>query len=135
MAGDFGHAFATKGWWRGSGRETGKLAFAAFAIHLAPRASSNALELHGLVLFLLFQFEDYPLEKFMLGISAFNPIDLSRILILLQMDISALMGYTGAVFKDFFGTQAGMLSAVFVLLLWIAVPTWLSLRKFNVKDL
>ncbi|HEY6978583.1 MAG TPA: ABC transporter permease subunit [Chitinophagaceae bacterium] len=89
----------------------------------------------GLVLFLLFQFEDYPLEKFMIGISAFNPIDLSRILILLQMDISALMGYTGAVFKDFFGTQAGMLATILVLLLWIAVPTWLSLRKFNLKDL
>jgi Cu-processing system permease protein len=51
------------------------------------------------------------------------------------MDISALMGYTGAVFKDFFGTQAGMLATILVLLLWIAVPTWLSLRKFNLKDL
>jgi len=89
----------------------------------------------GLVLFLLFQFEDYPLEKVMIAISAFNPIDLSRILILLQMDISALMGYTGAVFKDFFGTQAGISTAMLVLLLWIVVPTWLSLRKFNLKDL
>jgi Cu-processing system permease protein len=89
----------------------------------------------GLVLFLLFQFEDYPLEKFMIAISALNPIDLSRILILLQMDISALMGYTGAVFKDFFGTQAGIFTAMLVLLLWTTVPTWLSLRKFNLKDL
>jgi Cu-processing system permease protein len=89
----------------------------------------------GLILFLLFQFEDYPLEKFMIAISAFNPIDLSRILILLQMDISALMGYTGAVFKDFFGSQGGMFAAMFVLLLWAVIPTWLSLRKFNRKDL
>ncbi len=55
----------------------------------------------GLVLFLLFQFADYPLEKAMVGVSALNPIDLSRILILLKMDVSALMGYTGAIFKDF----------------------------------
>ncbi len=40
----------------------------------------------------------------MVGLSALNPIDLSRILILLQLDVSAMMGYTGAVFKDFFGT-------------------------------
>ncbi len=59
----------------------------------------------GLVLFVLFQFADYPLEKMMVGVVTLNPIDLSRILILLKMDVSALMGYTGAIFKDFFGTQ------------------------------
>ena len=89
----------------------------------------------GLVLFLLFQFADYPLEKAMVGISAFNPIDLSRILVLLKMDVSALMGYTGAVFKDFFGTTAGLIISVMVLLLWILIPVWLSTRKFNRKDL
>jgi Cu-processing system permease protein len=71
----------------------------------------------------------------MIGISAFNPIDLSRILVLLKMDVSALMGYTGAVFKDFFGTTAGFIIALMVLILWIAVPAWLSTRKFNRKDL
>jgi len=89
----------------------------------------------GLVLFLLFQFEDYPLEKVMVGISAFNPIDLSRILVLLQLDVSALMGYTGAVFKDFFGTVAGIGISLLVLVLWIVVPVFLSLRRFKHKDL
>ena len=89
----------------------------------------------GLVLFLLFQFADYPMEKFMVGVSALNPIDLSRILILLKMDVSALMGYTGAIFKNFFGTQAGVLLSFLILIVWIVVPTWLSLRKFNRKDL
>jgi len=89
----------------------------------------------GLVLFLLFQFEDYPLEKIMVGISALNPIDLSRILVLLQLDVSALMGYTGAVFKDFFGTAAGIIISFLVLILWITVPLFLSLKKFNSKDL
>jgi Cu-processing system permease protein len=89
----------------------------------------------GLVLFLLFQFADYPMEKPMIAISAFNPIDLSRILILLQLDVSAMMGYTGAVFKDFFGTYTGISFSIFILLLWIAVPVWYSTRKFNTKDL
>ncbi len=94
-----------------------------------------ALLFDGLVLFLLFQFADYPLEKAMVAVSALNPIDLSRILILLQMDISALMGYTGALFRNFFGTQSGILLAFLVLVAWCVVPLWLSLRKFNSKDL
>ncbi len=89
----------------------------------------------GLVLFILFQFADYPLEKMMVGVVAFNPIDLSRILILLKMDVSALMGYTGAIFKDFFGTQTGLVISFSVLFSWIVIPTWLSLRKFSNKDL
>lgn len=89
----------------------------------------------GLILFVLFQFADYPLEKLMVGVTAFNPIDLSRILILLKMDVSALMGYTGAIFKDFFGTQTGLIISSLVLVTWVFIPTWLSLRKFKHKDL
>lgn len=89
----------------------------------------------GMVLFILFQFQDYPLEKVMIIASAFNPIDLGRILILLKMDVSALMGYTGAVFRDFFGTQTGFVAAIVILLLWIIILFRLSLRKFNRKDL
>lgn len=89
----------------------------------------------GLVLFILFQFSDYPLEKPMIAISLLNPIDLSRILILLKMNVSAMMGYTGAIFKDFFGIVSGMLISFTVLLTWIFFPLWISLRKFNRKDL
>jgi Cu-processing system permease protein len=89
----------------------------------------------GLVLFLLFQLADYPLEKPMIGISALNPIDMGRILIMLQMDVAAMLGYTGAVFKEFFGSLPGMLFVLLALLLWIFIPLWLSVRKFNSKDL
>jgi Cu-processing system permease protein len=94
-----------------------------------------AIIFDGLVLFLLFQFADYPLEKPMMIISALNPIDLSRIMILLRLDISALMGYTGAVFKDFFGTSTGFFTAMIALILWIMVPLYFSLRIFQKKDL
>ena len=89
----------------------------------------------GVLLFVLFQFEDYPIEKTIIFLSALNPIDLGRILILLKMDISAIMGYTGAIMKDFFGSNQGFLFALISLLLWAFVPTWISLRKFNRKDL
>ena len=89
----------------------------------------------GFVLFLLFQFSDYPVETMMVGVSMLNPIDLARIMILLKMDVSALMGYTGAVFKDFFGTQTGMGLSFFVLMLWAVLPLLFSIRKFKHKDL
>jgi len=89
----------------------------------------------ALVLFLLFQFQDYPLERVMVFLSFLNPIDLSRIQILLQMDISALMGYTGAVFREFFGNAVGISLSFLGLVVWIVVPLWISLRKFKEKDL
>ena len=89
----------------------------------------------GIILFLLFQFMDYPLEKAMIGFSILNPVDLSRVLILLKMDASALMGVTSAVFNDVFGSSIGMTVALFILLLWIFFPLWISVRKFNRKDL
>jgi len=89
----------------------------------------------GLVLFLLFQFADYPVEKAMVGISALNPIDLARIFIILQLDVSAMLGYTGAIFKDFFGSVTGTLLGFFLLCIWILVPYLVSRRMFIRKDL
>ncbi|HEY2347994.1 MAG TPA: ABC transporter permease subunit [Puia sp.] len=89
----------------------------------------------GFVLFFLFQFQDYPLEKAMVGLSFLNPIDLGRILILLKMDVSALMGYTGAIFKDYFGTRMGFMIALGIMFCWMIVPAWVSVRRFNRKDL
>lgn len=94
-----------------------------------------ALIFDGFVLFFAFQFADYPLEKPMVIISAFNPVDLARIIVLLKMDVSALMGYTGAVFMDYFGTTAGMIISFLVLVLWAFGPYLLSERLFVRKDL
>ncbi|MDP4131586.1 MAG: ABC transporter permease subunit [Bacteroidota bacterium] len=94
-----------------------------------------ALIYDGIILFILFQFSDYPMEKVTIGFSALNPIDLGRIMILLKLDIAAMMGYTGAVFKDFFGGFWGILYALLVMLLWVFLPVWLTVRKFNRKDL
>ncbi|RYY31079.1 MAG: ABC transporter permease [Chitinophagaceae bacterium] len=94
-----------------------------------------ALIFDGLILMVLFAFSDYPLEKLTLLLSSLNPIDLGRIFIMLKMDVSALMGYTGALYKDFFGSLSGMLYTMAVMLVWMAVPLWLAVRAFKRKDL
>lgn len=94
-----------------------------------------ALLFDGMVLFLLFQFSDYPIENAMVGITALSPIDLARIQILLHLDVSAMMGYTGAIFKDFFGTAIGLIISFVLLILWAIIPFLISLKKFNHKDL
>ena len=88
----------------------------------------------GLFLISLIVFTEYPLDKFSLIASVFNPIDLSRILILLKLDISALLGYTGAIFQRFFGTGLGMLVSFAMLCLWIVLPVLRIVFKSKKKD-
>ena len=76
---------------------------------------------------------DYPLERPLLAAMLLNPIDLARVVMLLQVDVAALLGYTGAVFQRFF-SGTGVLVAVAALLGWIAIPVWAGLRGFERKD-
>jgi len=94
-----------------------------------------ALIYDGLVLLILFAFSDYPMEKATLVLSSLNPIDLGRIYLMLQMDVSALMGYTGATYKEFFGSSLGLLYTLGIMVIWIVVPIWLAVRSFAKKDL
>ena len=89
----------------------------------------------AIVLWILYAFANYPLEKTTLVLVCLNPVDLARILMVLQLDISALMGYTGAFFRNFFGGSQGLAFTGAILLVWIIVPLWLSMRIFKRKDL
>ena len=88
----------------------------------------------GLFLMSLMYFENYPLDKFSLLATMLNPIDLSRVLILLKLDISALLGYTGAVFQRFFGTSLGLVISSGILLLWVVIPIGIIYRMIKRKD-
>tara|TARA_B110000027_G_scaffold132809_1_gene159763 strand:+ start:1366 stop:2148 length:783 start_codon:yes stop_codon:yes gene_type:complete len=88
----------------------------------------------GLFLMSLILLESYPLDTLSIGTTMFNPIDLSRILILLKLDISALLGYTGAVFQKFFGTGFGLVLSISVLSLWVILPVLNIYRKSRKKD-
>lgn len=89
----------------------------------------------GLLLWVVYSFNDYPLEKLTLALIAFNPVDLARIIMLLQLDISALMGYTGAFYKNFFGSSMGILFSGVLLTTWALWPMVIAMRIFNKKDL
>ncbi len=88
----------------------------------------------GIIMFLLFQLSDYPIENWIAFVAALNPIDLARIVVLLQVDLSALLGYTGAIFKQNFGSSLGIVFAGFILVIWMLLPFMISLIKFNKKD-
>jgi Cu-processing system permease protein len=88
----------------------------------------------GLVLLAVTVFSDYPLETPLLVLTLLNPLDLGRVLLLLDFDVAALMGYTGAVFGRFLGTGLGMTLALGALFLWTAGPLWLGARRFARRD-
>ncbi|RZK98231.1 MAG: ABC transporter permease [Pedobacter sp.] len=94
-----------------------------------------ALIYDGLILLIIFAFSDYPLEKLTLLLSSLNPIDLGRIFIMLQLDISALMGYTGATYREFFGSSLGVFYTAGVMLLWTAIPLIFAIRSFRKKNI
>ena len=93
-----------------------------------------AMVYDGLVMAMVAAFANYPLERAMLALTLANPIDLARVTLLLQLDVSALMGYTGAVFQQFLGGAIGTLVAGCALALWIAAPVALGVRAFRKKD-
>jgi Cu-processing system permease protein len=89
----------------------------------------------GFLLWFVYAFSDYPLEKLTLTLIALNPVDLARVIMLLQLDISALMGYTGAFYKEFFGSSFGIIFSMLILFVWVIAPFLLALRIFSKKDL
>jgi Cu-processing system permease protein len=88
----------------------------------------------GLLLFLVVTFGDWPVEVPAMVATLLNPVDLGRVLLLLQFDVSAMAGYTGAVFQKFFAGSLAMFIAGTALLLWTLGPLALGLRRFERKD-
>jgi Cu-processing system permease protein len=88
----------------------------------------------GIILIVLFVFADYPLDNISIVFSLINPINLGRIFLLLQLDVAALMGYTGAVFSRFFGGTTGIIVSLFSMVIWVFTPFFLGQKKFLKKD-
>jgi Cu-processing system permease protein len=88
----------------------------------------------GLILLLLVLFKEYPTDSLAIILTLLNPIDLSRVTIMLGLDISALMGYTGAVFLKFFGTARGIPLSIFSMMCWILIPASAMIRIARNKD-
>lgn len=88
----------------------------------------------GIVLGAAAAFGAYPLERPLLALMLANPVDIARVLVLTQLDVSALMGYTGALFERTFGTSLGIVVASMALLLWWMIPLGLAGRRFLRRD-
>jgi Cu-processing system permease protein len=88
----------------------------------------------GIFLMLLLLFKDYPLENLSIALIIFNPIDLARILILLELDISTMMGYTGAVLQQFLGSAKGSFFIMGILAMWIIFPFCRMILLAKKKD-
>jgi Cu-processing system permease protein len=88
----------------------------------------------GVVLTIVALFSDHPIERPLLAVMFANPVDLGRVLLLLRLDVSSLMGYTGAVFARFFGGSAGAAAAVIGLAVWIVAPATIGAARFKRKD-
>jgi Cu-processing system permease protein len=63
-----------------------------------------------------------------------NPMDLARVALLLQFDVAALLGYTGAVMQKFFGRAIGVTVTSLALAVWVFAPLFAGMRAFQKKD-
>jgi Cu-processing system permease protein len=88
----------------------------------------------GIMLLFVRAMTDYPVEQYTLLLTMLNPVDMCRILIMFSMDISVLMGLTGAVLQEYIGTFTGKMLIYGTLLLWAVIPVLWSSRIFNRKD-
>jgi Cu-processing system permease protein len=88
----------------------------------------------GLVLVAVASFGDWPLERPMLVAMLGNPVDLARVLVLTSLDATALLGYTGALFRRLLGTSLGPVVALTALAIWAAVPVLFARRRFLRRD-
>ncbi len=89
----------------------------------------------AVLMYFIMVFSDYPIEMPMSVLLMLNPLDLARFQIILKIDVSAMMGYSGAAFQHFFGETIGIISSIVLLMIWIVGPYLLSLRIFKRKDL
>jgi Cu-processing system permease protein len=88
----------------------------------------------GLVLLLISVLADHSIEQLLLGLMVANPMDLARVALLLQFDVAALLGYTGAVMQKFFGRSMGVAVTSLALAIWVLAPLLGGMRAFQKKD-
>ena len=80
-------------------------------------------------------FNQYPLKWPVLILTFLNPVNLSRVLLMSEMNLVQLMGFSGAIFQDLFSLHLGTAVAAVVLTIWLVIPLVLGLFKFKSKDL
>lgn len=77
---------------------------------------------------------DYPVEIPALLVILFNPVDLVRILIILQTKASVLLGFSGAFLIRSLGTSVVILLSILFLVFWVMMPLTISYKRFLVRN-
>lgn len=80
-------------------------------------------------------FSDYPVEIPALTLLSLNPSDLGRMYLLLSLDLSAMMGYTGRILQTLLSKPVGMIAVITLLFIWLATPLFIGVRVFKKKDI
>lgn len=88
----------------------------------------------GILLWAMYQLAEYPIEQSMLTATFFNPVAIARILVVMQTEAAALLGLSGAIFQEFFGSLKGSIWAIGILLIWSVLPYYFIRRKFLKRD-
>lgn len=123
-------------------------AFTAIAMWIATRFADRARGLgvalavwalvaiawDALILAMVASLGDWPLEVPLLALSLANPVDATRVGLIVALDAPALMGYTGAVMQRSLGARGAMLLVLLALVLWVVIPLVLARRRFLRQD-
>lgn len=88
----------------------------------------------GILIYIMYQLSNYPIERPILLLTFLNPIDIARILVIMKTEVSAILGLSGAVFQQFFGSSTGAFVSVFLLVLWSVLPFVFAWKVFAKKD-
>jgi Cu-processing system permease protein len=80
-------------------------------------------------------FRDYPVEIPALTLLSLNPADLARMSLLLSLDLSAMMGYTGRILQTLLSKPVGLIAVIVLLIIWLAVPLFVAVKVFKKKDI
>ena len=87
-----------------------------------------------LVFMLAILLRDYPLDLPILIAIFLNPIDLLRVALLLQLDISAIMSFSTALIRKTIGGYYGILFVFCAIGIWFGLLYYLTLKKFKTKE-
>lgn len=77
---------------------------------------------------------EYPVEIPSLIIILLNPIDLVRIVMVLQTKASVLLGFSGAFLLKTIGFKSVILLSLFFLSGWVTIPLWISYKRFTKRN-
>ncbi len=94
----------------------------------------SALVHDGLILLVLLNLRDYPMDLWSGILCAANPIGLARVTLLLHFDAPLLLGHSGALIRNLVESGQGFIYAGLIGALWVIGPLALSFRRFGRRD-